>query len=56
LLSSLAVVVRPMRGLCGRAVRIQGGDLPAHFGAPPETRADVAVKVAATIMGCWTGD
>lgn len=30
--------------------------LPAHFGAPPETRADVAVKVAATIMGCWTGD
>ena len=30
--------------------------LPAQFGAPPETRADVAVKVAATIMGCWTGD
>jgi hypothetical protein len=30
--------------------------LPAYFGAPPETRADVAVKVAATIMGCWTGD
>jgi hypothetical protein len=30
--------------------------LPAQFGAPPEARADVAVKVAATIMGCWTGD
>ena len=30
--------------------------LPAQFGAPPETRADIAVKVAATIMGCWTGD
>ena len=30
--------------------------LPAHFGAPAENRADVAIKVAATIMGCWTGD
>jgi len=29
--------------------------LPAQFGSPPYTRADVAVKVAATIMGCWTG-
>jgi hypothetical protein len=30
--------------------------LPAHFGAPPEARADIAIKVAATIMDCWTGD
>jgi hypothetical protein len=30
--------------------------LPAHFGAPPENRADIAIKVAATIMDCWTGD
>jgi hypothetical protein len=30
--------------------------LPAQFGSPPYTRADIAVKVAATIMGCWTGD
>src|SRR5215475_1165160 len=29
--------------------------LPAQFGSPPYTRADIAVKVAATIMGCWTG-
>jgi hypothetical protein len=29
--------------------------LPAQFGSPPYTRADVAVKVAATIMSCWTG-
>jgi hypothetical protein len=35
-------------------VNISG--LPAQFGAPPYTRADIAVKVAATIMGCWTGD
>ena len=30
--------------------------LPAQFGAPPYTRADIAIKVAATIMDCWTGD
>jgi len=29
--------------------------LPAQFGNPPDTRADVALNVAATIMGCWTG-
>jgi hypothetical protein len=29
--------------------------LPARFGAPPSTRADIAIKVAATIMDCWTG-
>jgi hypothetical protein len=34
-------------------VNISG--LPARFGAPPYTRADVAIKVAATIMDCWTG-
>jgi hypothetical protein len=34
-------------------VNISG--LPARFGAPPYTRADIAIKVAATIMGCWTG-
>jgi len=34
-------------------VNISG--LPAQFGAPPYTRADIAIKVAATIMDCWTG-
>jgi hypothetical protein len=29
--------------------------LPAQFGAPPDTRANIALNVAATIMGCWTG-
>ena len=29
--------------------------LPAHFGVPPDSRADVALNTAATIMGCWTG-
>jgi hypothetical protein len=29
--------------------------LPAQFGRPPDTRANIALNVAATIMGCWTG-
>jgi hypothetical protein len=29
--------------------------LPAKFGVPPATRGDVAINVAATVMGCWTG-
>lgn len=30
--------------------------LPAHFGNPPTTAADVAVTVAVLILGCWAGD
>jgi len=29
--------------------------LPAMFGTPPDTRTNVAISVAAAIMGCWTG-
>ena len=29
--------------------------LPAQFGNPPDSRANIALNVAATIMGCWTG-
>jgi len=29
--------------------------LPPSFGVPPAPRGDVAINVAATIMGCWTG-
>ena len=29
--------------------------LPAEFGVPSDTRGDVAINVAETIMGCWTG-
>ena len=29
--------------------------LPARFGVPPGRRGDIAVNVATTIMGCWTG-
>jgi hypothetical protein len=30
--------------------------LPAQFGKPPTTKADVAYTVAAIILGCWAGD
>jgi type IV pilus biogenesis protein CpaD/CtpE len=29
--------------------------LPAMFGVPSDTRANDAISIAATIMGCWTG-
>ncbi len=29
--------------------------LPQQFGSPPDSRANIALNVAATIMGCWTG-
>ncbi len=30
--------------------------LPARFGVPSSPKADVSLSVAATIMGCWTGE
>jgi hypothetical protein len=30
--------------------------LPAQFGKPPTTKADVAYTVADVILGCWDGD
>jgi hypothetical protein len=29
--------------------------LPMQFGVPPQDRANAALSVAATVMGCWTG-
>jgi hypothetical protein len=29
--------------------------LPKRFGNPPDSRGNIALNVAATIMGCWTG-
>jgi hypothetical protein len=29
--------------------------VPASFGEPPENAAGVALSIAATILGCWTG-
>lgn len=30
--------------------------LPAQFGVPSSPKADVSLSVAATIMGCWSGE
>jgi len=30
--------------------------LPAQFGVPPTSRADIAFTIADVIMGCWAGD
>ena len=29
--------------------------LPAKFGQPPTTRANIAIGAASALMGCWTG-
>ncbi len=46
-----AVVVRKDQKVLVVDVR----KLPARFGVPPDSRANVAITIAATIMGCWTG-
>jgi hypothetical protein len=38
-----------------KVLTIDTTKLPAQFGAPPDTRANDGINVAATIMGCWTG-
>jgi hypothetical protein len=30
--------------------------LPAEFGEPSDSRANVAITIAATVMGCRTGE
>ena len=38
-----------------RVLLVDDARLPAQFGKPLSPRRDVALSVAATIMGCWTG-
>jgi hypothetical protein len=38
-----------------RVLLVDDSRLPAQFGKPSSPRRDVALSVAATIMGCWTG-
>jgi len=35
---------------------VEVGDLPAQFGHPATTRAEVAITVADVIFACWRGD
>ena len=48
--SAGAVIVRKDN----KVLTVDPKDLPARFGKPADTRANVAISVAATIMGCWT--
>jgi len=52
--SSPRRTARPLSEDC-KVLLVDISGLPAQFGSPPYTRADIAVKVAPTIMGCWTG-
>jgi hypothetical protein len=37
-----------------KVLTVDPRQLPARFGTPPDSRANVAITIAATIMGCWT--
>lgn len=39
-----------------KVLEVDPTGLPAQFGKPPTSRADVAVTVADVILGCWDGD
>jgi hypothetical protein len=39
-----------------KVLEVDVSSLPLQFGSPPIRRSDAAITVAATIMGCWTGD
>ena len=38
-----------------KVLLVDTSGLPALFGAPLNNRGEIAITVAATIMGCWTG-
>jgi hypothetical protein len=38
-----------------KVLLVDVSQLPEQFGTPPLNHSDVAVSVAATIMGCWSG-
>jgi hypothetical protein len=39
-----------------RVLLVNDAGLPAQFGKPLSPRQDVSLSIAATIMGCWTGE
>jgi hypothetical protein len=39
-----------------KVLTVDVSHLPASFGVPSDTREHMAINVAATIMGCWTGE
>jgi hypothetical protein len=39
-----------------RVLFVDVSRLPAQFGSPPTSSADVAVTVAEVVIACWNGD
>jgi hypothetical protein len=39
-----------------KVLTVDPSQLPGEFGAPPQSPSTVALTVATTIMGCWTGE
>ena len=38
-----------------KVLTVDPSKLPANFGQPPTTRANIAIGAASALMGCWTG-
>ena len=38
-----------------KVLLVDTSGLPTQFGSPPQTKKDVAIGVALTVLGCWTG-
>jgi hypothetical protein len=38
-----------------KVLDIDVSGIPQKFGSPPQTRDNVALSIAATVMSCWTG-
>jgi hypothetical protein len=38
-----------------KVLLVDTSGLPKQFGSPPQTTKDVAIGVALTVLGCWTG-
>ncbi|HEX4493145.1 MAG TPA: hypothetical protein VH914_18225 [Acidimicrobiia bacterium] len=38
-----------------KVLEIDVSGIPQKFGTPPQTRDNVALSIAATVMSCWTG-
>jgi hypothetical protein len=38
-----------------KVLLVDTSGLPSQFGSPPQARKDVAIGVALTVLGCWTG-
>jgi hypothetical protein len=38
-----------------KVMLVDTSGLPSQFGSPPQAKKDIAIGVALTVLGCWTG-